>query len=71
MFVAYFAPYHYEQHVDLIAEMQTHPLVTLQTLGQTVDGHDLDLLRIGAPVSAHTQSCGGPAFTLWHVECMQ
>lgn len=47
MFVAYFAPYGYEQHVDLIAEMQTHPQVTLHTLGQTVDGHDLDLLRIG------------------------
>ncbi|KAK9802712.1 hypothetical protein WJX73_010124 [Symbiochloris irregularis] len=49
IFVAYFAPYGYEQHVDLIAEMQTHPQVTLHTLGQTVDGHDLDLLRIGEP----------------------
>lgn len=47
MFVAYFAPYHYEQHVDLIAEMQSHPLVTLHTLGQTLDGHDLDLLQVG------------------------
>ena len=48
-FYAYFAPYHYEQHVDLIAEMQTHADVTLHTLGLTLDGHDLDLLQIGVP----------------------
>ena len=57
MFVAYFAPYSYEQHVDLIAEMQTHPLVTLQTLGQTIDGHGLDLLRIGTLPQLAVNAC--------------
>ena len=34
-------------HVDLIAELQTHPEVKLHTLGMTTDGHDMDLLQIG------------------------
>ncbi len=44
---AYFAPYPYEQHQTLIADCQSKPGVTLEMLGQTLDGHDLDLLRIG------------------------
>lgn len=44
---AYFAPYSYEQHQALVAEMQTHELVTLEMLGESLDGHDLDLLRVG------------------------
>lgn len=48
---AYFAPYTYEQHQSLIAECQSKPQVTLEMLGQTLDGHDLDLLRIGGPPS--------------------
>ena len=43
--------YHYEMHVDLISELQTHPEVKLHTLGMTTDGHDMDLLQIGAPGS--------------------
>ncbi len=44
---AYFAPYTYEQHQSLIADCQSKPGVTLEMLGQTLDGHDMDLLRIG------------------------
>jgi hypothetical protein len=44
---AYFAPYSYEQHQGLVAEMQCHELVTLEMLGESLDGHDLDLLRVG------------------------
>ena len=57
-FYAYFAPYHYEMHVDLIAELQTHPEVKLHTLGMTTDGHDMDLLQIGTP---HTTSIDSEA----------
>lgn len=32
VFYAYFAPYSYEQHQALVAEMQCHELVTLEML---------------------------------------
>lgn len=47
MFFAYFAPYSYEQHLDLIHEAQLSPLCTAEVIGQTVEGRDLDLLTIG------------------------
>ena len=45
--IAYFAPYSYERHQDLLAAVQTHPLVTLEHLGETLDKHDLTLVKIG------------------------
>ncbi|WP_163937175.1 M14-type cytosolic carboxypeptidase [Paraferrimonas sp. SM1919] len=45
--IAYFAPYSYERHLDLIAEAQTHPLVSQEFLGHTLDGRDMTLLKIG------------------------
>lgn len=47
VYFAYFAPYSLERHDDLIAQSATHPLVTLERLGATLDGRDLDLLCIG------------------------
>lgn len=44
---AYFAPYSMERHTDLIAHCLTSPRAGLIPLGQTLDGQDLDLLRIG------------------------
>ena len=35
--IAYFAPYSYEQHQDLLAAVQMHPLATLEHLGETLD----------------------------------
>ena len=46
---AYFAPYEQERHAALMARLQLKPRVTLESLGQTPDGQDLDLLRIGEP----------------------
>ncbi|MCH9681612.1 MAG: hypothetical protein K0V04_09275 [Deltaproteobacteria bacterium] len=46
---AYFAPYSLERHADFLAAAQCEPGVSLQRLGATVDGRDLDLLRIGTP----------------------
>ena len=48
VYYAYFAPYSMERHADLIAEAQTSPLVAASRLGATLDGQDLDLLRVGA-----------------------
>ena len=47
VYIAYFAPYSYERHLDLIAWAQQSPLCQVQRVCQTVDGRDLDVLRIG------------------------
>src|SRR5471032_1818857 len=49
VYYAYFAPYSMERHADLIAASLRSPLVRLDVLGATLDGQDLDLLRIGTP----------------------
>lgn len=61
VFYAYFAPYSYEQHQELVAEMQCREGVTLQMLGETLDGHDLDLLRVGTD----TDSEGAEKRKVW------
>lgn len=47
VYYAYFAPYSLERHADLVAAAQCVDGVTHERLGATVDGRDLDLLRIG------------------------
>ncbi|NGN99363.1 carboxypeptidase family protein [Grimontia sp. S25] len=49
MYFAYFAPYSYERHQDLLHEAQTHYACKLETLGATIDGNDISLLTIGEP----------------------
>jgi len=46
--IAYFAPYSYERHQDLLAAVQTHPLVTLEYLGETLDKRDLTLVKVSS-----------------------
>ncbi|MFC6439853.1 M14-type cytosolic carboxypeptidase [Bowmanella sp. JS7-9] len=46
--IAYFAPYGYERHLDLLAWAQTCDDVRLIHLGETLDGRDMDLLQIGS-----------------------
>ena len=46
-YVAYFAPYSLERHADLIAKSLNTGLADLEVLGQSIDGHNLDLLTIG------------------------
>lgn len=46
MYFAYFEPYSYEQHLDLLASAAQSPHVTLERLGSTLDGRDMGLLRI-------------------------
>jgi murein tripeptide amidase MpaA len=44
---AYFAPYTMERHHDLIASAAAHPAVEYRSLGQSLDGQELDYLRVG------------------------
>ena len=44
---AYFAPYTMEMHHDLIASAIAHPAVSYRSLGQSLDGQEMDYLKIG------------------------
>ncbi len=45
--IAYFAPYSYERHLDLLSNAQLHPDVSLEHLGLTLDGRDITLMKVG------------------------
>lgn len=45
VYFAYFAPYSMERHGDLIARTLSFPSASLEVLGQTLDGRDLDLIK--------------------------
>lgn len=54
-YFAYFAPYSYERHLDLIHDAAQHEWVTHQVLGETLDGREMNLLSVGdaaAPIQA-------------------
>ena len=44
---AYFAPYSYERHQDLVARSAASPFCRLVSIGSTLDGRDIDMLVIG------------------------
>jgi murein tripeptide amidase MpaA len=46
---AYFAPYSFERHQDLLGDCLLSDRVRLETLGETLDGRPLDLLTVGEP----------------------
>ncbi|MGP5338297.1 M14 family metallopeptidase [Psychrobacter maritimus] len=54
--IAYFAPYSYERHQDLLAAVQTHPLVSVEHLGETLDKRDLTLVKIADGDSSRDKS---------------
>ncbi|MDX3774252.1 M14-type cytosolic carboxypeptidase [Chromatiaceae bacterium AAb-1] len=49
VYFAYFAPYSYERHQDLIHQAQSDYRCQLVELGDTLDGRDMNLLVIGEP----------------------
>ena len=46
VWVAYFAPYTMERHHDLVASVAAMPGVEYRSLGQTLDGRELDYFRL-------------------------
>ncbi|QDQ25778.1 carboxypeptidase family protein [Chitinimonas arctica] len=46
VYFAYFEPYSYERHLDLIGFATESDKVAVEHLGLTLDGHDMTLLRI-------------------------
>ena len=47
VFVAYFAPYSYDQHLNLISSVQMMPNAFVEHIGKTVEGRDIDMVVIG------------------------
>jgi murein tripeptide amidase MpaA len=47
VYFAYFAPYSYERHQDLLHQAQLDIDCQLQVLGQTLDGRDISVLKVG------------------------
>ena len=52
VYYAYFEPYSRERHLDLLGRAARSPLVRIVDLGNTVQGRDLNLVRIGEPGAA-------------------
>jgi len=46
VYLAYFEPYSWERHLDLIGSAAASEHVTLERLGATLDGRDIDVLHI-------------------------
>ncbi len=49
VYFAYFAPFSYEQHLDMVNMAQGSDFCVLESLGETVEGRDIDFLTIGEP----------------------
>ena len=57
VYFAYFTPYSMERHADLIARSLQSPRCSLEVLGQSLDGQDIDLLKISGGGSQPTKQC--------------
>lgn len=51
MFFAYFTPFSYAQHLDLVHTAQNSPLCHVEVIGETVEGRDIEMLVIGEPIA--------------------
>lgn len=47
VYLAYFAPYSHDQHLNLLSAAQISPNAHLVNIGKTVQGRDMDMLVIG------------------------
>lgn len=63
MYFAYFAPYSYDRHQDLLHLAQSHYNCRLETLGHTLDNRDVSLLVIGDEQA--TESEEAPKKKIW------
>ena len=71
LWFAYFAPYSMERHHDLVAAIATLPGVTYESLGQTLDGQEMDCLHIGEgplQVWLYARQHPGESMAAWWME---
>ncbi len=75
VYYAYFEPYSWERHLQLIDRAQLSELVTLEDLGSSVEGRDMNLLVIGDPQASKkvwviARQHPGETMAEWFVEGM-
>lgn len=46
LYIAYFAPYSYQRHQQMVQQAQFSPICNVTTIGNTVQGRAIDLLKI-------------------------
>lgn len=51
VYYAYFEPYSWERHLDLLGRAQVSSLACVEDLGSTVDGRDLNVVVVGDPAA--------------------
>jgi len=51
VYYAYFEPYSWERHLELLGKVESSHVGHVQDLGRTVDGRDLNLAMIGDPTA--------------------
>lgn len=75
IYYAYFEPYSWERHLELLGRAQASPLVRIEDLGSTIEGRDLNVLVIGNPdarkkVWVIARQHPGEAMAEWFAEGM-
>ena len=65
IYFAYFAPFSYEQHLDLVNSAQQSHLCTLETIGETTQGRPIDFLHIGNDDPQKKKLMGYSASASW------
>lgn len=75
IYYAYFEPYSWERHLQLLAKAESSPLARLHDLGSTLDGRDMNLIAIGNPSAAKkvwiiARQHPGETMAEWFVEGM-
>lgn len=74
VYYAYFEPYSWERHLDLLGRMEGSPRVRVSRLGQSVEGRDVDLVTVGEsdaaklPVWIIARQHPGETMAEWFVE---
>ncbi|MFT4171497.1 MAG: M14-type cytosolic carboxypeptidase [Rhodocyclaceae bacterium] len=74
VWLAYFEPYSFERHLDLIGACALSPDAHIERLGATVQGRDIDLVRVGEPAFGRkniwmvARQHPGEAMAEWFVE---
>jgi murein tripeptide amidase MpaA len=76
VYYAYFEPYSWERHLELLDRAQQSEHVRMLDLGSTIDGHDLNMLVIGEPAEGKkkvwviARQHPGETMAEWFVEGM-
>lgn len=75
VYYAYFEPYSWERHLDLLAKVEDSPVGRVLDIGSTIDGRDLNLAVIGEPSAPRkvwviARQHPGETMSEWFVEGM-